>query len=496
MAVKKTIPWLAIASAVLTLLGLSWARADDGKLTMFQGGAYRSDVLLSNGLLFGVGSKTSSLGGTCTGLEYGAENLYWNPARLGFLPHSQAMLDITPPLPALNANALMDLNQEAAEQVDDLIAKMGGDDLVFRHDDYPQIEAAVSQKGWVHNGAIALPLRGWGIGLGFYQPLDMELNMVGTGLQARASDQGDVNPQNHVILSASADLSFLLDIEVNAISFGVGKELLPRWSLGLGIDRYYGYSSTNGRLQLEGIILQAVRETAFNDPSDPWPNQLHSEMVGSYHGAAWGVKLGTSYRLRPNVSLDAIVILPTTLRLGGQMDITQYSMPVGIDLDSENPVDADMVDPYEPTRTELEDNPTANQISIHIPGALKLGAAWRVKFLTAILQYGHYFGDFSCLYGIENMETPVEYTLGMKPDDALPLAMDFKLVRLSAGLVLGRALYRRDPQKEDNGSEEQKLLVPTLSLGTGFGLGERYGLDLLLISIPTGLMRVTTTCNF
>jgi hypothetical protein len=496
MVIKRALPWLAIISAVLTLLGLSWARAEDGKLTMFQGGAYRSDMLLSNGLLFGVGSKTSSLGGTCTGLQYGVENLYWNPARLGFLPNSQAMLDITPPLPVLNFNAFLDLNQAAAEEVDDLIAKMGSEDLILSHEDYPQIEAAVSQKGWVHNAALALPLRGWGIGLGFYQPLHMGLNMVGTGLQVRASDESEDDPLNRVTVSASADLSLLLDIEVNAVSFGIGKEILPRWTLGLGIDRFYGYSATNGRLQLEGIILQAVRETAFNDPSGPWPNQLHSEMVGSYHGATWAAKLGTSYRLRPNVSLDGIVILPTTLRLKGHMDIVQYSMPVGIDFDSENPVDADKVDPYEPTRTELEDNPTADQIVIHIPGTFKLGAAWRVKFLTAILQYGHYFGDLSCLYGIEKMEPSVEYTLGMKPDDVLTLGMDFKLIRFSGGLILGRSMYRRDPEKEDDHSEEKRLLVPTFSLGTGFGLGERYGVDLLLISIPTGLMRVTTTCNF
>jgi hypothetical protein len=291
-------------------------------------------------------------------------------------------------------------------------------------------------------------------------------------------------------------VSLLLDIEVNAISLGVGKEILPQLSCGLGVDRYYGYSATNGRLQLEGIILQAIRETAFNDPSDPWPNQLHAEMVGSYRGTAWGTKLGASYRLRPNVSLDGIVILPTTLRLKGHMDIVQYSMPVGIDFDSENPVDADLVDPYEPTRTELEDNPTADQIVIHIPGALRLGAACRLKFLTVILQYGHYFGDLSCLYGIEKMETSVEYTLGMKPDDILTLGMDFKAIRLSGGLILGRSMYRRDPQKEDDGSEEKRLLVPTLAVGTGLDLGQRYGIDLLLISIPTGLIRVTTTCNF
>lgn len=494
MPAKKAIHWLTICSALLTLLGLTWARADDGQLIAFHGGEYRSDLLISNGLLFGMGSKTSALGGTCTGLEDGAEHLYWNPARLGFLREAQAMLDLTPPFLILDIGNFVDLNREAGQAVDDLVAEMGSEDLVLAQDDYPHISMAMGPKGFVHNGALAFPLRGWGIGLGFYQPLEMELSVVGTGLQAEVYGEDEDDPEDNVTVSTSADLSLMLDIQVHAIGFGVGRELLPRWSLGLAMDRYHGCSSANGRLQWEGIIYRSGRETAFNDPSNPWPNQLHSEMAGSYKGSAWGFKIATSFRPRHNVSLDGIVILPTRLRLKGGMDIVQRSVE-DVDFSEKEPVDPDEIDQNEPTRTMVKDNPTADQIAIYVPGALKLGAAWRVKFLTAALQYAHYFGDFSCVYEIQRLEAPVEYTLGLKPADAIALGLDFKVIRLGGGVILGRTVLGRDPAKED-GAEEVELLVPTLSLGTGFGLGQRYGVDLLLISVPAGLMRVTTSYHF
>ncbi len=499
MHARRAIEWLTIGSAVITLLSLSLARADEGELTSFHGGAYRSHLLFSNSLLFGVGSKTSALGGTCSGFEEGVEGLYWNPARLGLLPGPEMMLDLTPPFLMFDANTFIDLNDQASQAVDDLVDEIGSQDLILASEDYPEIDATVGQKGFLHSGAVALPVRNWGLGLGFYQPLHMELKAIGTGLGATAHDKKDDDQgslADEVTLSTSADLSLLLDVHVNAFSLGLGKQLFSKWNLGLAVDRYYGHSAANGRLQMEGIIRLAGQERAFNDPSDPWPNQAHSEMVGSYQGTAWGFKMGTSYRLRPNLSLDAMLIVPTTMRLTGKMDIVQHSLPTGIDFEADDPLDYDQIDEHEPTRTELTDNPTADQMAVHIPGALKLGAAWRLKFLTALVQYGHYFGDFSCTYEIDELETQVAYYLGVRPGDAFTLGLDLKVIRLSGGLLSGRFLYRRDPKKEDHPVEERAFLVPTFSLGTGFGVGKRYGVDLLLVSIPTGLMRATTTYRF
>jgi hypothetical protein len=493
MPAKRAIHWLTIGSALLTLLGLSLARADDGQLINFHGGDYRSDLLISNGLLFGVGSKTSALGGTCSGLDDDAEHLYWNPARLPFLSGPQAMLDLTPPFMNFDVNNFVDLNREAGQAVDDLVEEMGSEDLSLSQSDYPHVEASLGQKSLVHSGVFACPVRKWGIGLGFYQPLDIQLRVVSAGFQAAVYGQDEDDPEDNVTVSTSADMSLLCDVQVNAASFGAGRKLMPHWSLGLAIERYYGHGSANGRLQVEGIILRDGRETAFNDPSNPWPNDLHSEMVGEYQGSAWGLKLGTSFRPRHNVSLDAMLTLPTSLRLKGGMDIVQRSVE-DIDFGEEEPIDPAEIDENAPTRTVMEDNPTADEMVIEVPGALKLGAAWRVKFLTSVLQYSHYWGDFSCVYGIERLETPVEYTLGMKPTDAITMGLDFKVIRLSGGLILGRSVLQRDPQKEEQ--EEINLLVPALSLGTGLTLGARYGLDLLLISLPAGLMRVTTSCYF
>jgi hypothetical protein len=465
-------------------------------LTGFHGGDYRSQLLLANGLLAGVGSRTPSLGGTCTGLKYGAEDLYWNPGRLGFMSGPQVMLDLAPPLIDLDANSLIDLNGEAAGAVDDLVDEMGSGGLVLSDGDYPDMQASVSQKGTIHSAGLTFPAAGWTAGVGFQRPLSLELEMMGSGLVASFAEPLEDEPEEEMIFATSADLSFLMDVQVNAVTFALGRKISPRWSLGLAADRYYGSTSANGHLQTEGLVTLAGHEAAFNDPEAEWPNQLYSEIAGSYAGAAWSCKAGASYRLLDNLSLDGTLTLPATLNLNGKLDIIQYSLPQGIDLESDDVLDPDGIDLDAPTRTEIQENPTADQVLIKVPGSIKLGAAWKISFLTAILQYGRYLGDLSGRYRIEDGGETVSYHLGIKPTDTITLGLDLGVVRLSGGFLAGESFYRREPQKDDGEPQETKIVVPTFTLGTGLGIGGGYGVDLLLISIPSGAMRITTNLEF
>jgi hypothetical protein len=497
VSIGRIIEWLIVALLVVTLWPLC-SRGEDGQLTAFHGGHYRSELFLSNGLLAGMGSRTASLGGTCTGLRYGAEDLYWNPGRLGLLDRPEAMLDLTPPLVSLDAQSFVDIDGLAQEAVDDLADEKGSPDLVLEPGDYPQVSARLGQRGLIPNGILTLPAGGWGVGIGLHQALSLELEAVGTELQAKVYGEDPDDPENDVDLTVDADLSLISQVQVSALGFGLGREILPGWSLGLLVNRYFGSSTANGRLQTEGIILRAGRETAFNDPADPWPNDLYQEMAGSYRGTGWGLKTGTSFRLRPNLSLDGTLTLPTRIELRGEMDIVQHTVP-GLDLSDDDPLDADQVDLDEPTRTETVDNPTADQVAVNLPGSLCLGAAWRYRFVTALLQYAHYFGEYSCRYHIAEADLPVAYTAGLRPGHVLTLGLETGPVRLSGGFILGQAFYERDPEKEEDAGEEpdeEPLTVPTFSLGTGFALGSGYRVDLLLISVPAGVMRATTTWTF
>ena len=495
ISVGRIIKWLFIATLLVTLWPLC-SEAGDGQLTSFHGGDYRSQLLLANGLLAGVGSRTPSLGGTCTGLKYGAEDLYWNPGRLGFLSGPQVTLDLAPPLISLDANSLIDLNGEAASAVDDLVDELGSSDLALSDGDYPDMQATVGQKGTIHSAGLTFPARGWTAGVGFHRPLSLELELMGSGLVASFVEPLEDEPEEEMIFSTTADLSYLMDVQVNAVTFALGRKMSPRWSFGLAADRYYGSISANGRFQSEGLVTLAGHEAAFNDPDAAWPNQFYSEMAGSYAGANWSCKAGASYRLLDNLSLDGTITLPTTLKLNGHLDIIQYSLPEGIDLESDDVLDPDGVDLDEPTRTQTQENPTADQVLINIPGSIKLGAAWKLSFVTAILQYGRYLGDLSGCYRIEDAGETVSYHLGIKPTDAVTLGIDLGVVRFSGGFLAGESFYRREPQKENDEPEQTKIVVPTFTLGTGLGLGGGYGIDLLLVSIPSGAMRITTNLEF
>jgi hypothetical protein len=493
----RIIEWLILAVLLVTLWPLC-SRGEDGQLTAFHGGRYRSELFLSNGLLAGMGSRTSSLGGTCTGLEYGAEDLYWNPGRLGLLNRPQAMLDLTPPLVSLDAQSFVDLNGLAQEAVDDLADEKGSPDLALNPSDYPHVSARLGQRGLVPNGILTIPMAGWGIGLGLHQAFSLELEAVGTELQAKVYGQDPDDVENDVDLTVGADLSLMSRVQVSALGFGLARRIRPGWGLGLLVNRYFGSSAADGRVQVEGIILRAGRETAFNDPSDPWPNDLYQEMAGSYRGAGWGFKLGTSYRLRPNLSLDAVLSLPSWISLSGEMDIVQHTIP-GLDLSDDDPLDVDQIDLDEPTRTETVDHVTPDQVSVDLPGFLCFGAAWRYHFATTLWQYAHYFGKYACRYDIAEDDLPVAYTAGLKPNHVFTFGLEAGPARLSGGCILGQVFYERDPEKQEaqgSAPNEESLVVPTFSLGTGLALGRGYRLDLLLISVPAGVMRATTTWTF
>jgi len=497
VSVGRIIEWLILTMLLITLWPLC-SRGEDGQLTAFHGGRYRSELFLSNGLLAGMGSRTASLGGTCTGLEYGADDLYWNPGRLGLLERPQAMLDLTPPLISLDAQSFVDINDLAREAVDDLAAEKGSPDLVLDPSDYPDVSARLGQRSLVPNGILAVPVSDWSFGIGLHQALSLELEAVGTELQAKVYGEDEDDPENDVDLTVGADLSLISRVQVSALGFGLARTIRPGWSVGLMVNRYFGSSAADGRIQVEGIILRAGRETAFNDPSDPWPNDLYQEMSGSYQGTGWGLKMGASCRLRPNLSLDATLSLPSRITLQGEMDIVQHTVP-GLDLSDDDPLDADQVDLDEPTRTETVDNPTADRVNVDLPGALCLGAAWRYRFATALLQYARYFGEYACRYDIAQADLPVAYSAGLRPGHVLTVGLEAGPARLAGGMILGKAFYERDPENEEadgEAPEEESLIVPTFSLGTGFALGRGYRLDLLLISVPAGVMRATTTWNF
>ena len=491
----RIVEWLIVILLMVTLWPLC-SRGEDGQLTAFHGGQVHSQLLLANGLLAGVGSRTPSLGGTCTGLRYGAEDLYWNPGRLGFLSGPAVMMDLTPPLISLDASSLMNLNGEAASAVDDLVDEMGNGELELSSGDYPDIQATVGQTGMIHGAGLACPAHGWAFGAGFHRPLGLELELMGMGLKACFVEPLEDEPEEEIILSSSADLSLLMDIQVNAVTLALGRRLSSRWSLGLAADRYYGITSANGFLQTDGLVSLSGHEAAFNEPDADWPSQLYSRMAGSYSGASWAWKTGVSCRPRENLSLDGTLTLPSTLRLRGKLDITQYSFPAGIDLESDQVLDPDEIDLDEPTRTRAQENPTADQVLIEVPGSIKLGAAWKVSFLTTVLQVSRYWGDFSGRYRIDDDGETVSYHLGIKPTNAITLGIDLGVVRLSGGLLAGESFYRREPQKEDQEPERTKMVVPTFTLGTGLGFGGGYGVDLLLVSVPSGAMRITTNLSF
>jgi hypothetical protein len=474
---------------IMTLLIVTTAFAEDSKLTYFEGGKFKVDFSMASDLFIGVGSRVGGLGGDYGGMVAKSEALLWNPANLGFIKQSQWTCDMSPSI-IIDPKSFIDINSKVESAVDDGIADMRSDDLPLT---YPKFSMGVGGQGSFGTGSFAFKSNKFVIAGAFSQPLNIAFDLIGSGLEAKIENKNEDDPSLSITMFSSVDISVITKIKIQNWSLGGSDLITPQWSVGGSIQRLAGTATLNGKFQVEGIMMNAGIERAFNDANDPWNNTLKSSISGGYKGSASIYTLGTTYKLNNNWGIGAVLSLAQSLKMNGEMEVHQRTMP-GLNLQAEG--DEEVLDATsedfnlsEPTKTIEADNPTSKSLILNLPGSFGMGISGKIGFLLLSLNYNRYFGDFSYEYNFIRNNHSVNYSKGIKPTNGIRFGFDLKFFQLGGGIIMGNTIDA-DPE-----AEQKSMMIPTFSIGTGFKINSRISTDILLLSIPSGIGKISFNYN-
>ncbi len=475
---------------LLSILAINLHAQGDSELRYFRGGKYESIISFSNALFYGIGSRVGGMGGDYGGLVQGSESLLWNPANLASIRRSQLTLDFKPRM-LLDATSFVDIDAEVRSAVDESIEDSKGPNFTMSDEDYPDVGVRVGEKGSFGTGSFAFRGGGFTVAAALYQPFSLSLDLLGSGFEVQMVTIDEEDPTKDVTFFSSVDMNVHARLRIQGASIGVGKMLGPKWSVGLAVDRLSGVAKTQARFQVEGIMVVAGNERAFNDPNDPWQNNLHSSIFGKYNGNSTAFRLGTTYQLGRNWGIGAALAYYQPLKMSGSLDERQYTLE-GLNLDAEDDedlLDITEIDLDEPTRTVMENPATAKLLEIRFPNALAVGISGKAGFLGLALNYTRYFGEWSYRLDVLDDDSLEVNHKGLSMENAVRIGFDFNVLQLGAGIATGTII--------DHGGDShgKAALVPMLSLGTGFRVNQSLSADVLILGIPSGVGKVTLHYN-
>lgn len=475
---------------LLSILAINLHAQGDSELRYFRGGKYESTVSFSNALFYGIGSRVGGMGGDYGGLVRGSESLLWNPANLASIRRSELTLDFKPRV-LLDAASFVDIDAEVRSAVDDGIEDSKGPNFTMSDGDYPDVGVRFGEKGSFGTGSFAFRGSGFTVAGALHQPFSLSFDLLGSGFEVQMVTIDEEDPTKEVTFFSSVDMNVHARLRIQGASVGVGKMLTPKWSVGLAVDRLSGVAETRARFQVEGIMVVAGNERAFNDPNDPWQNNLHSSIFGKYKGNSTALRLGTTYQLGRNWGVGATLVYYQPLKLSGNLDERKYSLE-GLNLDAEadeDLLDITEIDLDEPTRTVMEEPATAELLEIKFPNSLGVGISGKAGFLGLALNYTHYLGEWSYRFDVLDDGKLEVNTKGLSMEYAIRLGFDFNILQLGAGFATGTII------DEGGDSHGKAAFVPMLSLGTGFRVNKSISADVLILGIPSGVGKVTLHYN-
>ncbi|MBN2011612.1 hypothetical protein JW960_19935 [candidate division KSB1 bacterium] len=488
---------LVLSVCLLLTVPLFGQEEDTGtSLTKFVGGTYQVEFSMMNNLFLGVGSRVGSMGGDYGGIYSRSESILWNPANIGWVEQSQWTLDISPAI-MIDPGSFVDLDNEIHTAVDDGIADMKAPGFTMQGDDYPAMNMNIGTKCSFGTGSFVLRGPYFNFGAALIRPFDMSMSLLGTGTKAKIESGDGEDPALAVTMYTTIDLSVASNIHVQGWTMGAARKITPRWTAGFSMERLSGMADLNGKFQINGIMVTAGNERAFNNPDDPWENSLSSSMYGQYEGHSTTFKFGSTFKLNPNWGIGTVLAMAKPLKMAGDMTIKQRTLAalnLGAEGDEEIlDVTSNQFDLAEPTRTVIVDNPTSKTLTLNMPSYFGLGITGKMGFFGLSLNYNQYFGEFSYEYnfvrnqGLGN-EEQVNYAQGIRLSNSIRFGLDFKIFRLGAGAMMGTMFNDNDPESED-----KSMIVPSFTLGTGFHITRQLGVDLLLLGVPTGVGKITLT---
>lgn len=439
---------------------------------------------MASNLFCGATGKAAHLG-SISSFESSPGAAYWNPS---LLPRQKTALsiDFTPNM-TVSPGDYTDLEGSIKNSTDSAIESFRAEDSEIS---YTRLGIAAHQLSRIASVSAVLPLRQVSLGVYYNNILDLELTSIFSGLSTRINTKLALSDtEDDLFFNSFVEGHFRLRMGLDELKVAAGRRLLPGLSAGVALHRYSFSVAAVGRANVEGTMLFGGKENTFNNPNDNWHNDLNQALTSGYKGSALGGQLALSYEPAEFFQINLIYERLPQLALSGHADIVNNTVPalnlesiIGDNGAEEEILDASKLKLSQLTLTKEVANKTYPAMTINLPSMLKIGMAWQWRGLALHLLYSRRMSPFSIVYGDDELSLPA--------GSMWRAGFDFKYFQMSLGAI---EMEPKIPATNYFSPTSQKVWAPLFSLGSSYDFGGRYTAHLLLVSVPSPLLRTGLT---
>lgn len=457
---------------------------DNTRLHEFYGGRIQYEMTLYSGLMYGVGSV--HMGTNSTLEQSGAEDMYWNPAGLAFMPQSEFVVDFAPPM-YIRPDKFYDFQDKLNREIDGEFKWRAVSGAPY---EYPALSTDFKSGSRIQSMAVAVPYKNFTFGLMYYNPFEVKMDFLETGFRSLLVNEGNQSTAFRLSGDVHSNFSFYSQ----TFAFSAAYRIQDNLSAGLTIERNDFSARLKADINFYGSLsVEGGEAVLFNDPARGYPNSLFSSADGRFSGDNWGLRLGSVYRPDTKSEIAFTAIIPFTVAMNGNFDISN-NVPVFY---SGGSIDEDRIDPNATTRTKQVIY-NSGGMYIRMPGKFTLGYTYALGGLTLVANVSQHFSELS--YEYSNWETDTRdsttvlrrYRQGIKPGTELRLGIDLGFIKLGGGMMFADEVKMGFKSADPPSS----LTVPFFVMAFSQGLSEHLQLDGQILAISAPLSRITLKYRF
>jgi hypothetical protein len=470
----------ALLFICLLILSVSFSlySQDDSRIVLFNGGRIQQHCQINwNGL---SGMNVSPGSGICAGSAFPAAATL-NPASLTALHHFAIQLDYIPPLQIELADPL-DLDRRVATATDDAMEEFKTSETKI---EYSHLSTRLRQSDQLAAGVLAGT---WGrqrFALYFYRPFDILLNGMIAGVRTQINAKMAMSDKKEDIFFNSY-IDGVNTLRATSVISGISlaREWSSVWRSGLSIEQCQARVQISGRLDVEGSMLFGGKENAFNDPDDPWHNDLHQLIDADYRGHSLGIKLGQTAQLAEHWQAAILLDWRADMHAQGQLTLLNNMVPA-LNLSADSGEKEEILDPEKLKLSQLTLTQTADYTSypnliIRWPGTLRFGLLYQHHRWETQLNYSYGLSPFALRYGPDE--------IGVKPAHSIRLGIVHPWLQLGLGASI---IEKTAKGSKRLGDSRARYIIPQFSLGTGFNFKAGVHLILTLVTVPLPVLRTS-----
>lgn len=503
----------------------------ENKITTFNGGKHKIDLMLYNSFLSGITAKSRNFGSTVSSVIPDPALNVLNPAGLGFVKESMISFDVAPGFSFDLGNMI---KSKVEKSVDDVLKDQQAPNIDKK---YPDLALNTGQSGWLNQLSVTTVNKELGtFGFTWYRPFQLDFEFTGNDIQFVVEDSVLKNPGQtseyveKTVLPLSIEMFADAQISMQTANLSWGKCLKDNLSIGAGfnISKISMTGSLDGKIG--GFIRQYGGDTdinvAFDDPNVFYRNTMNDTLNIDFANSIYGGNLAVSWFPSENYLLDLVINLPKSSKLEGDLYLVQHTLGAlkmdydkdGLDNIPNNDDDEEMFDVelLKPSQIAYTNRTiyTSRDMKVNMPGDVSLAFTWIREKTKFIFSYEIPIGELSLKYGCTRFRdgqfkdttdvfvtytdtTRLNYTLGFKPKHTIKMAFSWKRYAVSTQLFIIDQLTSGKKDKDGNPTKPAKnIIIPSLSFGAGYTLYKNVNADINLIALPNPLLRTTVTWKF